>query len=395
MRQYFADLHIHVGISESGQWIKIPTSRRLTIGNILAEAADRKGLDIVGIVDALSPLVLADLTKLVEMGHLRLLSGGGYRYQEKITLILGAEIETTETAGGMAHTLVYLPDIPTMQQFSEYMSQFIRNISLSSQNAHMSLQKLLQIAVGFNAVVIPAHVFTPHKSVYGVCCQRLSAILSEKEMSYITAIELGLSADTMMADRIAELSGYTFLTNSDAHSPGKIAREYNILSLAAPDFKEWMHALKSFAGRSVVANYGLDPRLGKYHHTLCLSCGYIGQEAEKLLGSCPTCGSSKLVNGVSGRINEIADFATPIHPVQRAPYFYQIPLEFIPGLGKKSLEKLLAVFGTEMNVIHHAQQSQLTEVVGTVLADQIIQARSGLAAIVTGGGGVYGKILKS
>ena len=40
---------------------------------------------------------------------------------------------------------------------------------------------------------------------------------------YIDAIELGLSSDTNMADGIAELHSYSFLSNSDAHSLGKIA----------------------------------------------------------------------------------------------------------------------------------------------------------------------------
>ena len=41
MNRYFADFHIHVGISESGKWVKIPTSRQLTVRTILDTALQR------------------------------------------------------------------------------------------------------------------------------------------------------------------------------------------------------------------------------------------------------------------------------------------------------------------------------------------------------------------
>lgn len=46
-------------------------------------------------------------------------------------------------------------------------------------------------------------------------------------------LELGLSADTNMADRIEELQDIVFLTNSDAHSPWphRLGREFNRLKL--------------------------------------------------------------------------------------------------------------------------------------------------------------------
>ncbi|HWR45230.1 endonuclease Q family protein [Sporomusa sp.] len=393
IKQYFADLHIHVGMSESGKWIKIPTSRRLTVREILKEAANRKGMNIVGIVDALSPLVLADIKRLTEEGLLTAVNGGGYIYKEKTLLILGAEIETREPGGGLAHTLVFVPDIQTMAAFSAYMSQFIRNISLSSQNAHMPLQQLVNIASNFDALIIPAHVFTPHKSVYGVCCERLAHILSDKEMGQLAAIELGLSADSDMADRIGELAGYTFITNSDAHSLDKIAREYNIFALYELSFKEVAWALSRTAGREVKGNYGLNPRLGKYHRTFCTGCGFI-DTGGLMEHCCPECNSNSLVKGVFDRVNEIADYPEPHHPLHRPHYFYQIPLEFIPGLGKKIKDKLLDEFETEMNIVHYASHTELTKVAGTKIADFIMSARAGTAAIAAGGGGTYGRLLK-
>ncbi|MCL6508580.1 MAG: endonuclease Q family protein, partial [Bryobacteraceae bacterium] len=72
-----------------------------------------------------------------------------------------------------------------------------------------------------------------------------------------------------MADQIAELHRYPYLTNSDAHSLRKIAREYEEVRLAAPTFAELEKALRGEDGRAIVANYGLNPKLGKYHQTVC------------------------------------------------------------------------------------------------------------------------------
>ena len=78
MNPVYGDLHIHVGKAQ-GRWVKIPTSKNLTSENILEEAAQRKGLQLIGIVDVLSPWVDADWQQLLNEGRLRLLPGGGYR----------------------------------------------------------------------------------------------------------------------------------------------------------------------------------------------------------------------------------------------------------------------------------------------------------------------------
>lgn len=393
MTQFFADFHIHVGINEQGRWVKIPTSRHLTVRNIFEEAATRKGMQVIGIVDALSPSVLHDLTILLQEGCLTELPGGGYSYNGELTVLLGAEIETAEEQGGLAHTLIFLPDIVTMTHFSNYMSQHIRNIHISSQNAHMSLKNLISIASGYNAAIIPAHVFTPHKSVFGNCTDRLANILPEKERSKVTAIELGLSADTFMADRISELSELTFLSNSDAHSLEKIAREYNIIAVPTADYANFLNALNRKNGCEICANYGLNPRLGKYHLTSCRSCGKALDENSQA-GLCPICGG-KLTRGVAERIDQIADRLQPVYPLHRPPYFFQIPLEFIPGLGKKTFNKLLERFKTEMQILHYASFSDLSELVGSGIASSIIENRKGQAKIIGGGGGIYGRLAKN
>ncbi|MNE49922.1 hypothetical protein D3C80_1444750 [compost metagenome] len=198
-----------------------------------------------------------------------------------------------------------------------------------------------------------------------------------------------------MAAWISELDRYTFLTNSDAHSLKKIGREYNKLALAAPTYREFEKALAGAEGREVEGNFGLNPRLGKYHRTYCASCNYIIDEASAAVERCPYCGKTKLVRGVLDRILTIADRSAPEIPENRPPYHFQVPLEFIPGLGPAKLELLLHHFGTEMNILHQAPHDELTSVVGDELASKICDAREGKLRLETGGGGIYGKVAKT
>ena len=140
----------------------------------------------------------------------------------------------------------------------------------------------------------------------------MSKIFKEK-FERVPAIELGLSSDTFLADEISELETKTFLTNSDAHSLPKIAREYNKILVDGISFKELMMAIKNEGGRKILANYGLDPKLGKYHRTFCEKCGkQIEGEAPVL--HCNDCDSSNITMGVFDRIEIIKDKNTTRKP---------------------------------------------------------------------------------
>ena len=79
-------------------------------------------------------------------------------------------------------------------------------------------------------------------------------------------------------------------------------------------------------------------------------------------------------------------------PNNRAPYIYQIPLTFIPGLGGKTIDKLLNIFGTEMTILHKITDDDIEGAIGEKIAKNIINARNGNIHISEGGGGVYGKL---
>jgi len=385
------DLHVHIGRSNSGDPIKITASRDLTFANIARECKYRKGIDLVGIVDCASPEVIDDISQLINSGEMKTLKDGGLIYQDQVTIILGAEIETKEEDGGSSHQIAYFPYFEDIKEFSKALSSLVTNVSLSSQNCKISAQESFKIINQIGGILIPAHAFTPHKSIYGNCVKRLEEMFSSSTLKKIPAIELGLSADTEIADRLKELAQYTFLTNSDAHSLPKIGREYNIIELEKANFKEMLLALQRKDGRKITANYGLDPKLGKYHRTFCEICNYTTISNPPVY-KCEKCGNDKVVKGVFDRIVEIGDYQQSFPPAHRPPYFHQVPLEFVPGVGKKTLDKLFNYFGTEMNILHKASYQEISQIVGFEIAQNIILARKGLLELSPGGGGRYGKV---
>lgn len=391
MKEFFVDLHIHIGASDEGKAVKITASKKLTFSGIIKECLERKGIDLIGIVDCASPRVLKDIKNIIKKQELMELPEGGLRHKEKITIILASEVETVEENKGKAHHVAFFPFLKQITEFSKVMSRYITNIDLSSQQSGISAGQLFSIVRTIGGVLIPAHAFTPHKSLFGNCTDRLSKVFTEEMMENLPAIELGLSADTNLADRIGELKNISFISNSDAHSLNKIGREYNKFLMEKPNFKELIMALYRRGGRKITANYGLDPKLGKYHRTHCPDCGFTAESPPPVL-NCLKCNSENIIKGVMDRIVSIEDYKEPQHPDHRPPYYYQIPLDFVPKIGKKTLDKLIDTFGSEMEVLHKAEYDSLKNIVGREIAHQIILAREGKLKLQAGGGGKYGKI---
>ncbi len=396
MYEIFADLHVHIGRSENNKPIKITAAKSLNFANIAVECAEKKGINMVGIIDCASPYVIYDIEKFLSSGEAYEIEDGGIIYKDKVCIILGSEIETSEInedgKTGSAHNICFFSHLSDIKAFSKEMEKHIKNITLSSQRANISAYYLIDIVMKYNGILIPAHAFTPHKSFYGNCTDRLKKIFKEK-YSLIPAIELGLSSDTFLADQISELEDKTFVTNSDAHSLPRIAREYNKILVNDISFKELLKALKNECGCRIIANYGLDPKLGKYHRTYCEVC-QKNIEGDPPVIKCDSCDSRNITMGVFDRIELIKDKPISKSPKDRPPYIYQIPLTFIPGVGGKTLEKLLDVFETEMNILHKVSKDDIEGVVGEKIAKAIINAREGKMKIQAGGGGVYGKIEK-
>ena len=184
MYEVFADLHVHIGRSKNNKPIKITAARSLNFENIAKECVEKKGINIVGIIDSASPYVIEDIENFLSLGEAYEIKDGGIIYKDKVCIILGSEIETSEVGVnggcGSAHNLCYFPHLEDIKSFSKEMSKHIKNITLSSQRADISAYQLIDIVEKYNGILIPAHCFTPHKSFYGNCTDRLEKIFKEK-----------------------------------------------------------------------------------------------------------------------------------------------------------------------------------------------------------------------
>lgn len=390
MNTYFADLHVHVGRSGDGRPVKISAAAGLTLAAVLEECSRRKGIDIVAIVDCGSPGVQRDLEELLDGGVMEGQEGGGLKHRDGTVLIPAIELEIGQDGRGPAHYLGYFPDLDAVRRAAAGLTDRVTNVQLSTQRARLSAKDWLSMVEDAGGVFVPAHVFTPHRGFYGACARRLPDVFGAAA-GRIRAVELGLSANTAMADRIDELAERTFVASSDAHSLPNIAREYTAFRLQAPTFAELLQALRRENGRRVAANYGLHPLLGKYHRSGCPKCRRIAEDPPPVF-VCGHCGHPRLVTGVLDRLTAIADREEPQSPDHRPPYVHQVPLRFIPGVGPKTRQRLLERFGTEMDVLHKAEEDELVAVAGSTVAERIAASRAGRLAVRSGGGGVYGKV---
>ncbi len=81
---------------------------------------------------------------------------------------------------------------------------------------------------------------------------------------YIFALETGLSSDPAMNWTLSKLDKYTFISNSDAHSPSKIGREANVFNTEF-SFKSLVEAIKSKDSDKFEYTIEFFPEEGKYH----------------------------------------------------------------------------------------------------------------------------------
>ncbi|MGE5396888.1 MAG: endonuclease Q family protein [Chitinophagales bacterium] len=383
MQHIYADLHIHIGRA-GGKPVKITASKELDLKEIM-KAARIKGLNMVGVVDCGSPLVTTEIQILLEQSFLQVGEDGTLKSQDGITLILGAEIESREGA----HFITYLPDLPAADKWQKVVSRKVHNLNLSTQKTILTAAELVDIAEAVNGMFVVAHAFTPHKGAYGCWVTRLADGLRNR-IAWVKALELGLSSDTDMAGLIHETRQFTFLANSDAHSAGNIAREYNLIRMQSPTFQEFRMAVEGTDGRRVMANFGMDPLLGKYHRSYCPACNII-TDSDTPIFQCDSCGA-KMVAGVWDRVMTIRDFDQPQQPVGRARYYYRVPLRFIPGLGPKTLTKLRNTVGTDIDITERADLDLIKKAAGERVTGYIKTMRESRLEIVPGGGGKYGRV---
>ena len=380
-----ADLHIHSRFSSA-------TSNKMSIQNI-AFVAPLKGIDVVGTGDCLHNGWLEEIKNCEKIDE------GTFKF-DKTRFILSTEVEAEKRV----HHLLYFPSISSVYDFKERIRNKSKNIDSDGRpNVVMSGAELAQVAKDVDALIGPAHAFTPWTAIYAYF-NSLDDCYGDLA-DYVSFVELGLSADSDFADKIKELHRLTFLTNSDCHSPhpARVAREFNRFQVKDATYDEIKKAILRTGGNKSILNVGLPPQEGKYHESACRACytHYTIEEAERRRWKC-SCGKT-IKKGVKDRINEKADFAEPQHPDHRPPYIHLIPMTEIitKAVGQKNpftqtvnrrWSELVTSFNSEINVLLDCDLKDIAKTTPPAIADAIKAFRENRVIIYPGGGGQYGRI---
>jgi uncharacterized protein (TIGR00375 family) len=377
------DFHIHSKYSGG-------TSGNMEIP-VIAEQSIFKGLNTIGSGDCLNKNWLDHFVSSVKK-----VDEGTFEHKSGIRFILTTEVEDYRRV----HHVILFPSLSAVQEFRDTIKDKSPNLDTDGRcNINLAGDELLDIVSNIDGLIGPSHAFTPWTSIY----KEYNSLEECYKTKNIPFLELGLSADTQMADCISELKNVTFMTNSDAHSPWphRIGREFNRLKVKDNTYDEIINAIKRRGGNEFVLNVGIDPDLGKYHMTACTRCykKYSWDKAKETKYRC-TCGGL-IKKGVVDRINELHDQEV-IHPPHRPRYIKTIPLAeiLVEALGLSSVNSkkvqnlwklLVESFKNEINVLIVTPKEEIERIAGEKVAQAIIDFREGKIYIEPGGGGMYGK----
>ena len=295
---FYADLHVHSKYSRA-------TSKDADLEHF-ALWAGKKGLTVVGTGDFTHPAWLSELkAKLVpaEPGLFRLknevpLVGAALRRDNQpiaARFILQVEISTIYKRAEKirkVHHIVFVPGFEQADRLVEKLSR-IGNIKSDGRPIlGLDSRDLLEILLecGEDCFLIPAHIWTPWFSVLGSKSGFDSIEECYGDLSrHIFALETGLSSDPPMNWRVSCLDRYRLVSNSDCHSPAKLAREACAFDMDMSYFaiRDALRTGKDYAG-----TIEFFPEEGKYHadgHRKC-AVRLLPEETRKNKGLCPVCG---------------------------------------------------------------------------------------------------------
>lgn len=233
---YIADLHIHSKYSRATSKTCVPEELDLW--------ARRKGISLIGTGDFTHPawrellaqtLVPAQEGLYVLREGLRL-PGGPDEAAAVPRFVLSGEISSIYKKNGKTrkvHNVILLPSLAAADALARRL-EAVGNIHSDGRPIlGLDSRDLLEITLDVcpEAIFIPAHIWTPHFSVFGAFSGfDTLAECFEDLTPHIHALETGLSSDPPMNWRLSALDGYTLVSNSDAHSPAKLGREANLIN---------------------------------------------------------------------------------------------------------------------------------------------------------------------
>lgn len=403
--KFIADLHIHSRFS-------LATSSQLN-PEMLDLWGRKKGIAVVGTGDAVHPGWLEELKeKLVPAGNglFRLKKNLMFKEADSFGLpvhfMLCTEISCIYKKNGKVrkvHNLLYAPSFGSMSKIQKALGA-IGNISSDGRPIlGLDSRTLLEIALTADpdAVLIPAHIWTPWFSVLG----SKSGFDTIEECygdlaSHVFAVETGLSSDPPMNRQCSFLDRYALVSNSDAHSPENLGREANLFDTEI-SYSAIMDALRK-RDKRFIGTVEYFPEEGKYHldgHRKCEICWEPAQ-TKKHKEICPVCGK-KVTVGVLNRVAELADVSFKPESADKQIWHSITPLknvlaEFLQvGSQSKKVsalyESLLLKHGSEFHILLDLPIEEMRKT-DQKLAEGIKLLRDGKVTVKAGYDGVFGSV---
>lgn len=409
--KFVADLHIHSHFSRA-------TSKQLNLEH-LTRWAQLKGIQVVGTGDIAHPGWLEEMkNKLIpaEEGLFRLkdeylkeVDKTVFKAcQAPVRFMLAGEISNIYKKHDKVrkiHNVVFLPSFEAVTRFQAKLEPIGNIRSDGRPILGLDSRDLLEILLETDpdARLIPAHIWTPWFSLLG----SMSGFDSVEECfddltPHIFALETGLSSDPPMNWLLSSLDKYTLVSNSDAHSPQKLAREANVFNTELT-YPAIFHALKSGDQNLFKGTIEFFPEEGKYHFDGHRKCGtrWDPDTTVENDGICTVCGKPVTV-GVLNRVKTLADRKSWADRPNRHPFTSLIPLPEILaeiyGVGvntkrvRESFEVLLSNLGSELDILLEIPLAELDKFGGSMLQEGIRRMRHNEVHIAAGFDGEFGTI---
>jgi DNA helicase-2/ATP-dependent DNA helicase PcrA len=412
MMEFVADLHIHSHYSRA-------TSKDLTFEH-LSKWAQLKGIHVVGTGDIAHPGWLQEMKDKLEPAEDGLFklkteftqgvpSQVPSACQGMVRFMLAGEISSIYKKNDQVrkiHNVIFAPTLEAVEKIQAALEK-IGNIRADGRPIlGLDSRDLLEIILDIDEqnYLIPAHIWTPWFSLLGSKSGFDSVEECFEDLTpYIFALETGLSSDPPMNWRVSFLDRYTLVSNSDAHSPQKLAREANLFDTEL-SYPAIFAALKSGNPNAFLGTFEFFPEEGKYHFDGHRKCEIRWDPPTTLAhqGLCPVCGKPVTV-GVMHRVETLADRPEGSKPARTQPYDSLIPLpevlgEVLGGISPTSkkvgqlYETLLTQLGSELAILRELPLEQIERVGGPLLAEGIRRMRRGEVNIAAGYDGDYGLI---
>ena len=403
-----ADLHIHSKYSRATSRDCVPEALELW--------ARRKGINVVGTGDFTHPAWREELrAKLIPA------EDGLYRLKDELRLpdapdgaahtprfLVTGEISSIYKKDGKVrkvHNVILLPSLEDAEKLALRLEEIGNLHSDGRPILGLDSRDLLEITMDVcpQAMLIPAHIWTPHFSMFGAFSGFDTVEACFGDMTpYIHAVETGLSSDPPMNWRLSALDRFTLVSNSDAHSPQKLGREANLFNTPF-SYAAMAAALERPDSEGFAGTIEFFPEEGKYHFDGHRNCQLCLKPSETLAtdGRCPVCGK-KLTIGVLHRVEDLADREEGFRPAHARPFESIVPLPeviaasigFTPASAKVQTRysALLHHLGPEFTILREAPLEEIAHAAGPSVAEGIRRMRAGEVTVSPGYDGEYGKI---